>query len=232
MKEYFYKLAPVILAVTGLIFGICGYFIERYAPANVHLLLWWGVILVQTSTGIMFGLLIKKLYKRTNNDPLTGLRNRRYFYHKLACEMERLKRTKLPLSLAIIDIDNFKRINDTFGYIVGDKVLTELSNIFKTHTRTIDTVARWGGEEFAIIMPDTNIEGAKVFAERIRSVVENSNSCYEITICIGITCAIDKIDIDRFVASADQALYKAKEKKNNIESLESSMFVEIADLRV
>lgn len=232
MKEYFYKLAPIILAVTGLMFGIYGYFVERYTPTDEHLLLWWGVVLAQTLTGVMLGRLVKKLYKRSNRDALTGLRNRRYFYKKLACEMERLKRTKLPLSLAIIDVDNFKSINDTYGHVEGDRVLTELSNIFKSHTRTIDTVARWGGEEFAIILPDTDIEGAKVLAERIRNVVENCNSCYKVTVCVGITCASYKMEVDRFVALADQALYKAKKTKNKVVIMEGSTFVEIADLKV
>lgn len=232
MKEYFYKLAPIILAVAGLMFGICGYFIERYAPTNVHLPLWWGVILVQALAGVMLGRLVKKLYKRSSKDALTGLRNRRYFYKKLACEMERLKRTKLSLSLAIIDVDDFKSINDTYGHGEGDRVLTELSNIFKSHIRVIDTIARWGGEEFAIILPDTDIESAKVLAERIRNVVESSNSCYKITVCIGVTCATDKMDVDKFVASADKALYKAKKMKNKVVSMESSTVIETADLKV
>ncbi|MEL7565144.1 MAG: GGDEF domain-containing protein [Dehalobacterium sp.] len=228
MKEYFYKLAPIILAVTGLILGICGFFLERYAPTDVHLLLWWGVILAQTSIGAMAGKLIKKLYQHTNSDSLTGLRNRRYFYKKLAYEMERFKRTKRPLSLAILDLDNFKNINDTYGHLEGDRILTELSNILKKHTRAIDTVARWGGEEFAIILPETNIEGAKICAERIRSLIENCNSCHKITVCIGIACAADKMDVNRLVALTDQALYKAKEKKNKVVIMEGSLFVEVA----
>lgn len=230
MKEYYYQFAPIILALTGLIFSICGFFVERYAPTNVHLLLWWGVIFAQTSIGVILGKLMKKLYQHTNSDPLTGLRNRRYFYKKLAYEVERFKRTKRPLSLAILDLDNFKNINDTYGHVEGDRVLIELSNIFKTHTRTIDTVVRWGGEEFAIILPETNIEDAKIFAERMRNLVENCNSCYKTTVCIGIVCAADNMDVDRLVALTDQALYKAKEKKNKVVSVEGSLFVEGAGL--
>ncbi|ATW24766.1 GGDEF domain-containing protein [Candidatus Formimonas warabiya] len=227
MKEFFYKLAPIILAVSGFIFCICGFFVERYAPSNIHLLLWWGILFAQASTGVIVGKLMKKLYQHTNSDPLTGLRNRRYFDQKLADEIERYKRTKRPLSLAILDLDNFKKINDTYGHLEGDRVLIELSNILKTHTRAMDTVARWGGEEFAIILPETNIEGAKICAERIRNLVENCTSCYKITVCIGIaSCAGDNMDVDRLIALTDQALYKAKEKKNQVVSIEGSLFIE------
>lgn len=225
MKGYFYRLAPIILAVAGLIFSICGYFIENHTSTDAHLLLWAGFIFVQVAAGVILGMLIKKLYEHTNSDPLTGLRNRRCFYQNLAWEMERLKRTKLPLSLAMIDVDNFKNISDTYGHIKGDQVLIKLAKILKAHTRAIDTVARWGGEEFTVILPGTDIEGAKLFAERIRKVVEKSDSCYKITVCVGVACTTHKMEVDKLVALADQALYKAKERKNRVVSMESFKYV-------
>lgn len=231
MKEYFYKLAPVILAVTGLLINICGYFIEKYTPGDDHMLLWWVVVLTQTLIAMVLGRLIKQLYKHSNRDSLTGLRNRRYFYKRLAYEMERLRRTSIPISLAIIDIDNFKRINDTYGHNEGDRVLIELSKIFKSNIRVIDTIARWGGEEFTVILPNTNIEGAKIFAERVRNMVEKCNSCYSATVCVGIASTSHKMDVDKFVALADKALYRAKEKKNKVVSMEGSMLIEIANFR-
>ncbi|MEL7567919.1 MAG: GGDEF domain-containing protein [Dehalobacterium sp.] len=224
MKAYFYRLAPIILAVVGLIFSICGYFIENHTSTDVHLRLWAGFIFVQVAAGATLGMFIKKLYDHTNSDPLTGLRNRRCFYQNLAWEMQRLKRTKLPLSLAMIDVDNFKNINDTYGHIEGDQVLIKLANILKAHTRAIDTVARWGGEEFTVILPGTGIEGAKLFAERIRKVVEKSDSCHKITVCVGVASTTHKMEMDRLVALTDQALYKAKERKNRVVIMESSKY--------
>lgn len=219
MKASFYRFAPIILAAAGLFLGICGYFIKNHASTNVYLPLWWCLIFIQITAGGTLGMLIKKLYEHTNSDPLTGLRNRRCFYQNLTGEMERLKRTKLPLSLAIIDVDNFKNINDTYGHIEGDQVLVELASILKAHTRAIDTVARWGGEEFTIILPGTGIEGAKSFAERIRNVVEDSDSCHKITVCIGLACTTREMEVDRLIALTDQALYKAKERKNEVVSM-------------
>lgn len=218
MKEVFYRYAPAVLAITGFIFGYCFYFIDKYSPLNAKLILWGAVILILTGTGAILGNLIRKLHARSYKDPLTGLQNRRYFYYRLACEMDWVRRNKTPLALAVIDVDNFKNINDTYGHVEGDRVLTELADIFKQYARAKDTVVRWGGEEFAIILPETNSEGAKAFAERIRNVVESCNSCYKVTICVGITCTVNEMDVDKFVVLADQALYMAKVEKNKVVS--------------
>lgn len=218
MKEVFFKYAPAVLAITGFTFGFCVYLIEKYSSLNARLLLWGAVIIVLSVTGAIFGNLIKKLHSFSYKDPLTGLKNRRYFYYRLACEMGWVRRNKTPLALAVIDVDNFKSINDTYGHVEGDRVLTELADIFIQYARAKDIVVRWGGEEFAIILPDTNSEEAKAFAERIRNVVESCNTCYKATICVGITCTFNKMDVDRFVALADQALYMAKAEKNKVVS--------------
>ncbi len=127
-----------------------------------------------------------------------------------------MKRTKLPLSFALIDIDNFKTINDTYGHLEGDKVLVELARIFKTQARSGDTIVRWGGEEFAMILPETDKSGVLAFAERIRKLVEFSNCKYKITVCIGITTVYQEHDAEKIMSVADRALYKAKEKKNTV----------------
>lgn len=216
MKEIFYRLAPAVLAITGFTFSSCVYFIDKYSLSHARLLLWGAVITVLTATGAILGNLIKKLHDRSYRDPLTGLQNRRYFYYRLACEMGWIKRNKAPLSLAIIDVDNFKIINDTYGHMEGDRVLTELANIFKQYARVKDTVTLWGGDEFAIILPETNSEGAKSFAERIRNVVENHNFACKVTISVGIACTNIGMDMDKFVELGDKALYMAKTNKNRV----------------
>ncbi|KPU42768.1 putative diguanylate cyclase YcdT [Oxobacter pfennigii] len=225
MRWCFYKSAPAIISASGFIFSLFIYMAVKYLPPDADLLLWATVIFTQTLSGLMFGLLIKKLHDRSNSDSLTGLKNRRYFYNRLAHEMGRLKKVKSSVSLAVIDVDNFKNINDTYGHVEGDRVLAELASIFKTHARAKDIVVRWGGEEFAIILPDTDCEGAKAYAERIRSVVENHSFPCKVTICIGITCTEIDMDMDKFVAMADQALYKAKEKKNRVVSMKGQLLL-------
>jgi len=228
MIEIYYKFDPVFLAFIGCAMGFWIYFLHDYIFRNFEGAFWAVLIAVLTLTGFTCGKLIKKLNERSTVDSLTGLHNRRYFYDRLLLDMERIKRSKLPLSIAVIDVDNFKKINDKYGHIEGDRVLTELAQIFKANVRANDTVVRWGGEEFIIILPDIGIDGAKAFAERIRSVVESYNFNFEVTICVGLTCTMKVTDIHEFVALADQALYKAKEKKNSVVSMENSVFVEVA----
>mgnify|MGYP005850037223 CR=1 FL=1 len=177
---------------------------------------WLILSLVNVCSGVLVGILVKTLHYGANKDPLTGLYNRRCFYNRISYETEKMKRTKLSLSLAIIDIDNFKIINDTYGHLEGDRVLMELAGIFKTNARTCDTVIRWGGEEFAMILPETDKNGALTFAERIRALVECSDWSYRITVCIGVTTVYQEQDSDKIMYLADRALYKAKVNKNTV----------------
>lgn len=119
----------------------------------------------------------------------------------------------------MIDIDDFKLINDTHGHIAGDDILRQLAEILRDNVRNKDIVSRWGGEEFAIILPDTNSEDAVKLGERIRMVVREHNFCYEIdciriTVSIGVATIDEAIESDSFVKLADKALYQAKENKD------------------
>ncbi|EKQ54378.1 MULTISPECIES: GGDEF domain-containing protein [unclassified Clostridium] len=216
MKKYFYKFTPAILSAAGFVFSLIIFLMDKYSPYKGDFSIWMAIILILTLSGVLLGKLIKQLYQNSYKDPLTGLQNRRYFYDMLVYEMNKLSRDNSTVSLAIIDVDNFKSINDTFGHTKGDKVLKELSHIFVDSVRTYDTVARWGGEEFAIIFPQTDSNGALVLAERIRNIVEEHTFCSNVTICIGITSTENKMDIEKFVSLADKALYEAKEKKNSV----------------
>ncbi len=160
--------------------------------------------------------------KQANTDALTGLYNRRYFFKYAAKEFSRAKRNKLDMSAISIDIDYFKKINDKYGHPVGDKVLIEMSNNIFPNLRQEDILARVGGEEFAIILPDTTLEEAKAVAQRIchtKSVFvvdTEKNETIEIQVSVGlVSMKVSDRNFDDLFARADHALYKAKELGRN-----------------
>jgi len=155
-------------------------------------------------------------------DYLTGIYNRRFFDEILNKEIILSKRKKMPLSLLLFDIDFFKRINDTYGHTVGDRVLTSLCSLVTKLLRKSDIFARIGGEEFAILLPDTNEKGAHYLVEKIRATVENETFIIDkqkikFTISIGLLTVInvDKIDYDTIYKLTDDALYEAKKRGRN-----------------
>jgi|GEM_PF-888229 len=174
-------------------------------------------------TSIKNALIHKQTEKLAFTDPLTGLYNHRYFQETLKQEFVRSRRYQKPLSLMIIDIDHFKRFNDNFGHLVGDKVLIYVGKIFENSVRErIDTVARYGGEEFGVLIPETPLSGAKNLAERIRSAVESEPmrdeaSELRVTVSIGVACTT-KTHCEKqsdLIQAADTALYKAKDNGRN-----------------
>jgi len=154
-------------------------------------------------------------------DGLTGLYNRRHLNERLLSEVKKVHRIGQNLSLLILDVDYFKKINDQFGHPVGDKVLTTLSQTIQAQVRDIDIVGRFGGEEFMVIMPSTNIDGAKITAEKIRNSIAqlkfNELNFKAITISVGVsTYAGNGIDsAEELIQITDQALYKAKANGRN-----------------
>lgn len=156
-------------------------------------------------------------------DALTRLFNRRRFEEVLALEVQRSQRTNLPLSLLMIDVDHFKHYNDTFGHQAGDEVLQTIATLVKRRIRATDTACRYGGEEFAIILPDTSKDEAMTLAEHLRHIVEAHPFAYEeqqplgrLTISIGVaTYPDDAKDGVSLVRAADQALYLAKQMGRN-----------------
>ncbi|MCX7638960.1 MAG: diguanylate cyclase [Pyrinomonadaceae bacterium] len=152
-------------------------------------------------------------------DELTQLSNRRYLEARLEEEVKRSQRSGLPLAFLMIDVDDFKHYNDSFGHTEGDEVLRILANILRETLRGSDIAARYGGEEFSVLLPQTTLKEAQAIAERIRRKVEQTSfPNRQITISIGISvCRADCQPI-RLVASADKALYEAKKKgKNRVE---------------
>jgi diguanylate cyclase (GGDEF)-like protein len=155
-------------------------------------------------------------------DTLTNLHNRRYFEEVLGVETQKAFRSGTALSLVLVDIDHFKKVNDTFGHAEGDKVLQEISSRLRTAVRRKDTVARYGGEEFILILPGAGLDESSMIAERIRRLVENvpfdvARARLDLTVSLGISSfpshqAKSKEDLVRM---ADQALYDAKGRGRN-----------------
>lgn len=157
-------------------------------------------------------------------DSLTGLKNRRYFDQRLHEEIAHSRRYRLPLSLLLIDVDHFKVVNDTYGHQIGDEVLKNLSKVILEMVRDSDIVARYGGEEIAIITPNTEKAEAILLAERLRNIVQKSTlasidatqEVVQITISIGVsTLNLVVMDKDALVEEADKALYEAKKLGRN-----------------
>ncbi|MFZ3136368.1 MAG: diguanylate cyclase [Thermodesulfovibrionales bacterium] len=159
-------------------------------------------------------------------DDLTGLFNQRYFYTQITKEIERSKRHNRHLSMILIDIDLFKDFNDTYGHWEGDFVLKKIGEILLKHVRDIDMPFRYGGEEFTVILPETNHEDAIIVAERIRKAVaqnvfypftlDGQPDVVSKTVSIGITEFREQDDMKSFVKRADNALYQAKKQGRNM----------------
>ncbi|MGD8700916.1 MAG: diguanylate cyclase [Desulfosarcina sp.] len=165
--------------------------------------------------------MLDKLKKLSITDGLTGLYNSRYFYTQLKNEIERFNRYGHKLSLLLLDIDEFKVYNDSFGHLEGDKILVRLGRIIKSCLRKMDTAYRYGGEEFTIILPGTHGEEARTVAERLRVAVAAEDFTsgrhpeVEITISIGVTQYRQEEKISNFVQRADQAMYRSKQAGRN-----------------
>jgi len=164
----------------------------------------------------------RELQTQAHTDPLTGLYNRRFFMQRLAEEGERLRRHNNYLSCLLFDLDHFKKINDTYGHDVGDKVLKMVSKMTNDATRITDVAARVGGEEFAMLLPETDSQGAAKLANRLRlsiasaEVVAN-NQRINVTASIGIVTVSTLGDnLDILLSRADKALYRAKDGGRNM----------------
>lgn len=162
----------------------------------------------------------KELIRLSITDPLTGAYNRLKIDDEMEKWVEYSKRFSLPLSITIIDFDNFKDINDTYGHLAGDKVIVETANIIKNQIRKIDIFARWGGEEFMLILPNTNNINAKELSNRIRKEIEEHVfiNGVRITCSVGVSQLTRDDDVVSLIEKADLALYAAKQDgKNKVE---------------
>ncbi len=168
----------------------------------------------------------RKLSQGAMREPLTGLNNRRYFMERFGAELAAANRHRRALSLLLIDIDHFKRVNDKHGHLAGDEALKMIGNVLQGTVRKEDVLARLGGEEFVVLARETTLAGAHALAERIRKAIERSSISWEgrevaLTVSIGVTVSIGltqfepgRTDRD-LLEAADKALYRAKQNGRN-----------------
>ncbi len=164
----------------------------------------------------------KKLELLAQTDALTGLNNHRHFMYQLEREVQRTIRYKSPLSVMILDLDDFKRVNDTYGHLVGDRVLITLAGLIKQHVRSTDITARYGGDEFCVALPNTTGRGARALAMKIREGIMEYEFLSDNETPFHITCSIGLAQFHRDMKNsmvilkfADQALYRAKSGGRN-----------------
>ncbi|NCF35201.1 MAG: diguanylate cyclase [Gammaproteobacteria bacterium] len=176
---------------------------------------------------------VSELSELVSTDALTGLFNFRYFKMVLQAEMDRSKRSGIPTSLVIVDADHFKAVNDTFGHEIGNQALQHLADILRNEVRTTDIVCRYGGEEFAIIFPETHLNLAVKVADRIREEIASTplkidDGEVNLTASMGASVYMKTsiLDIDDFIDSCDKYLYEAKQSGRNC-----ICHIDYADLR-
>jgi two-component system cell cycle response regulator len=160
----------------------------------------------------------KLLSIKATTDELTGLFNRRFFWETLFREDNRSKRLNQPYSILMIDIDNFKQINDSYGHLKGDEVLVAIAETLKENMRSFDTIARFGGEEFIALLPNTDKKTAIIVAEKILQVIRGVSfdfSDEKITVSIGVSDSAESENFEKVIILADERLYKAKSKGKN-----------------
>lgn len=158
-----------------------------------------------------------EISKVAAEDCLTGLYNRRKINELIQDEIERSERYKKGFSIIIMDIDYFKRVNDRFGHLAGDQLLKMFSDIVRDTIRHTDTAGRWGGEEFVVLCPETNMDGATALADKMRQHISSYvfNSFGKQTASFGVACYVSDDSVDTIINRADIALYNAKNSGRN-----------------
>jgi len=210
----------VLTAMT--VWGILPYHILLYRAVEIGIAI--DVILLSIALAEQFRIIQEEkqsALKLAALDPLTGLYNRRAFYELVSPHLHNARRYQQNLSIIILDIDNFKMINDEFGHNTGDKVIQRTAEILQKHIRKGDISARWGGEEFIVLLPETELLKARQFAERIRDAISQQqfplpDNSLSFTVSIGITeLSSDMSSIEDLVKAADEQLYRAKSEGRN-----------------
>jgi len=210
------------LAVEGEILGCLSLNSDEPNAFDAQDLQFLSVIGYQMAASLKHFQRFSSVKNMATYDTLTGLYNRRYFEERLGVEAEKSFYSGVPLSLVMVDIDHFKKVNDTFGHTEGDQILCKISSLLKNSVRRKDTVARYGGEEFILILPEAGLEQSFVIAERIRQSVEKTlfeveRAQVNLTLSMGISnFPSHRVKSkEELIKMADQALYDAKRGGRN-----------------
>jgi diguanylate cyclase (GGDEF)-like protein len=169
---------------------------------------------------------LEELQELAMHDPLTGIANRRFVEISLAARLEELKRYGFSFSVMFIDADHFKKINDTHGHGVGDRILKMISATVANSLRSFDTIGRWGGEEFVVLLINTKKEDLFKLADRLRRLVSQSALTLEngeklkITVSVGATAAQKGDTVESLVERADKLMFESKRRGRNLVSIE------------
>ncbi|OGI00115.1 MAG: hypothetical protein A2Y25_07410 [Candidatus Melainabacteria bacterium GWF2_37_15] len=172
----------------------------------------------QIELAVTIANLFEQIKRQAITDSLTGLYNRRHFDQCLTTEVERSLRLNQPFTLITLDLDHLKKINDTFGHSIGDEAIKKIGEILRKNARSVDIPARFGGEEFSIILPGIDVEGGKIAAERLRVSIEESQvkEVEKITASIGVATFLRHTEtLSELLELADQAMYRAKRNGRN-----------------
>jgi diguanylate cyclase (GGDEF)-like protein len=206
------------MGILGLFLGVGMYGLTKAIQVGLlaipESVVWICFTAMLVFVGLINGKMISLLHQWAYRDFLTGVWNRKYFTYRIKKEMLGKKQTKQSLCLALVDLDNFKRVNDTYGHGVGDEVIKQVANVLMTNVRYTDSVVRLGGDEFAIIFPGTEIKKAKIISERIRKMVDAR--CEHVTVSVGLVEINDTINVSEVMDLVDSVLYKAKLSKNSV----------------
>jgi len=219
------------LAVTGVLFSIfCAMAMLLTLNYTQNIFTYFSVFMVSQSLiaililggsqAIFLSDLADLYYQESVTDVLTGLYNRRFFLRQSESLLKFSERHDYPISIILCDIDHFKKVNDKHGHELGDKALIEFANILKESSRDSDIIARFGGEEFIILLPKTDSKGALILAERMRAATEaltltSGKKNFSITASFGVATFSHQHTIDEHIKHADTALYLAKSRGRN-----------------
>ncbi|MEJ2655626.1 MAG: diguanylate cyclase [Desulfobacterales bacterium] len=204
--------------VTGMEAGADDYVTKPFDMHELRVRVRAGERIVQLQSELLEAK--KRLEIQSRTDPLTGVLNRRAILSQIGCELSRAKRDNAHISISILDLDHFKKINDTFGHLAGDAVLRECMHRVESAIRAYDSVGRFGGEEFIVVLPGTNEADAFTVAERIRLRITGKDANVDginvpFTISQGLATGNGETTVDQLIALADKALYRAKENGRN-----------------